>query len=131
MLPLEISYAFDPIPPEPDMATPMSRSSLSEAEGDDAGDLAFANALDLGSTPLGCDRLDDDWTLAASQAHHVLGGQVRMHWSCIQSRRHHTAYGMAVCAAHFDSILPACPPRLSCRDGPNAGSISSDASVLS
>ena len=33
MLPLEMVYAFDPIPPEPEMlATPMSRSSMSDLQ---------------------------------------------------------------------------------------------------
>ena len=33
MLPLEMVYAFDPIPPEPEMmATPMSRSSMSDMQ---------------------------------------------------------------------------------------------------
>ena len=45
---------------------------------DDGGDLAFANALDLGAAPLGYDRLDDDWTLSAQHASNILGGQVRM-----------------------------------------------------
>lgn len=87
MLPLEISYAFDPIPPQPDFATPMSRDSVSEEAGDDAGDLAFANALDLGYTPLGCDRMDDDWTLPSSHAHHILGGQVCSGPASAQSAR--------------------------------------------
>lgn len=43
---------------------------------DDGGDLAFANALDLGAAPLGYDRLDDDWTLSAQHAPNILGGQV-------------------------------------------------------
>ena len=47
---------------------------------DDGGDLAFANALDLGAAPLGYDRLDDDWTLSAQHAPNILGGQVqRLH----------------------------------------------------
>ena len=33
MLPLEVAYSFDPIPPEPEqMATPMSRSSMSDMQ---------------------------------------------------------------------------------------------------
>ena len=105
MLPLEISYAFDPIPPEPDMATPMSRSSLSEADIDDAGDLAFANALDLGSTPLGCDRLDDDWTLPAGKAHHILGGQVR-DFACAVKAGAKRVRGVLQCrAAQTDNSL--------------------------
>ncbi|KAK9815323.1 hypothetical protein WJX72_001752 [[Myrmecia] bisecta] len=69
MLPLEVVYSFDPVPPEPvDCATPMSHSSMDSS----ASDLNLnLNAASTGS-------LAGDWALEASHSDNILGGQANV-----------------------------------------------------
>ena len=70
MLPLEMVYAFDPIPPEPDEAVPMSRDSTSQ---DSAGDSKLVSNGGSTAAP----HLPPDWVLDRKDASNILGGQVR------------------------------------------------------
>lgn len=72
MLPLEMVYAFDPIPPEPDEAVPMSRDSTSQ---DSLGDGDSKPVSNGGSTA--APHLPPDWVLDRKDASNILGGQVR------------------------------------------------------
>lgn len=71
MLPLEMVYAFDPIPPEPDEAVPMSRDSTSQ---DSIGDGDSKPVSNGGSTA--APHLPPDWVLDRKDASNILGGQV-------------------------------------------------------
>ena len=77
MLPVEVVYAFDPVPPEPqqeETPTPMSRSG--DGDSDDSGmdvENASSGMGDGGGvtvTPAYA-----DWTLPSKDAHHIIGGQ--------------------------------------------------------
>ena len=78
MLPLETVYAFDPIPPEPqheEPATPMSHTGDLDSDGE-AMELESNGVGDGGGvsvTPAYA-----DWTLPSKDAHHIIGGQVRL-----------------------------------------------------
>ncbi len=78
MLPLEVVYAFDPVPPEPqheEPPTPMSRSGDGDSDGSGMDVEASSNGMGDGwgvsHTPAYA-----DWTLPAKDAHHIIGGQV-------------------------------------------------------
>ena len=78
MLPLEVVYAFDPVPPEPqheEPPTPMSRSGDGDSDGSAMDVEANSNGMGDGGgvshTPAYA-----DWTLPAKDAHHIIGGQV-------------------------------------------------------
>ncbi|KAK9837633.1 hypothetical protein WJX74_001756 [Apatococcus lobatus] len=68
MLPLEMVYAFDPIPPEPDEAVPMSRDSQ-----DSLGDGDSKPTSNGGSTA--APHLPPEWVLDRKDASNILGGQ--------------------------------------------------------
>ncbi len=77
MLPLEVVYAFDPVPPEPqheEPPTPMSRSGDGDSDGSAMDVEAASNGMGDGGgvsvTPAYA-----DWTLPAKDAHHIIGGQ--------------------------------------------------------
>ena len=79
MLPLEVVYAFDPVPPEPqheEPPTPMSRSGDGDSDGSGMDVEASSNGMGDGGgvshTPAYA-----DWTLPAKDAHHIIGGQAR------------------------------------------------------
>ena len=79
MLPLEVVYAFDPLPPEPqheEAPSPMSRSGDGDSDGSGMDVEANSNGMGDGGgvshTPAYA-----DWTLPARDAHHIIGGQVR------------------------------------------------------
>ena len=79
MLPLEVVYAFDPVPPEPqheEAPTPMSRSGDGDSDGSGMDVEANSNGMGDGGgvshTPAYA-----DWTLPAKDAHHIIGGQAR------------------------------------------------------
>ena len=78
MLPLEVVYAFDPVPPEPqheEPATPMSRSGDGDSDGSamdvEANSSGMGDGGGVSHTPAYA-----DWTLPAKDAHHIIGGQV-------------------------------------------------------
>ncbi len=77
MLPLEVVYAFDPVPPEPqheEPATPMSRSGDGDSDGSGMDVESASNGMGDGGgvsvTPAYA-----DWTLPTKDAHHIIGGQ--------------------------------------------------------
>ena len=77
MLPLEVVYAFDPVPPEPqheEPATPMSRSGDGDSDGSGMDVESASNGMGDGGgvsvTPAYA-----DWTLPIKDAHHIIGGQ--------------------------------------------------------
>lgn len=91
MLPLEVVYAFDPLPPEPqheEPPTPMSRSGDGDSDGSGMDVEASSNGMGDGGgvshTPAYA-----DWTLPAKDAHHIIGGQ-----ACLQL---HNALGLPSC----------------------------------
>ena len=91
MLPLEVVYAFDPVPPEPqheEPPTPMSRSGDGDSDGSAMDVEANSNGMGDGGgvshTPAYA-----DWTLPAKDAHHIIGGQacfLLLTWSLIPCR---------------------------------------------
>ena len=77
MLPLEVVYAFDPVPPEPqheEPPTPMSRSGDGDSDGSamdvEAASSSMGDGGGVSVTPAYA-----DWTLPAKDAHHIIGGQ--------------------------------------------------------
>ncbi|KAL0047678.1 hypothetical protein WJX82_009126 [Trebouxia sp. C0006] len=80
MLPLEVVYAFDPVPPEPqheEPATPMSRSGDGDSDGSGMDVESASNGMGDGGgvsvTPAYA-----DWTLPTKDAHHIIGGQANV-----------------------------------------------------
>lgn len=76
MLPLEVVYAFDPVPPEPqheEPATPMSHSGDADSDPD-AMELESNGVGDGGGVSV--TPAHADWTLPSKDAHHIIGGQV-------------------------------------------------------
>lgn len=80
MLPLEVVYAFDPVPPEPqheEPPTPMSRSGDGDSDGSamdvEAASSSVGDGGGVSVTPAYA-----DWTLPAKDAHHIIGGQANV-----------------------------------------------------
>lgn len=76
MLPLEMVYAFEPVPPEPqheEPATPMSQIGEVDSDGE-AMELESNGVGDGGGVSV--TPAHADWTLPAKDAHHIIGGQV-------------------------------------------------------
>ena len=103
MLPVEVVYAFDPVPPEPqheETPTPMSRSG--DGDSDDSGmdvENASSGMGDGGGvtvTPAYA-----DWTLPAKDAHHIIGGQVS---SCLQRGCLGLSQRPSQCKGHTQSL---------------------------